>query len=60
MRNGKIDKRRRYFLILDDTAARRYGEKVYGSGYNHSGSHGKIIWSNCLVTFQLREKKGAG
>jgi hypothetical protein len=60
MRNGKIDKRKRYFFIIDDTAARRYGKNVYGSDYNHSGSHGKIIWSNCLVTFQLREKKGVG
>jgi DDE superfamily endonuclease len=58
LRDGKIDKRKHYFLILDDTAVRRYGKGVYGSGYNHSGSHGKTIWSNCLVTFQLREKKG--
>jgi len=60
MQNGKFDKRRRYFLIIDDTAVRRYGRSVYGSGYNHSGNAGKVIWSNCLVTFQLREKKGAG
>ena len=57
MQNGKFDKRRRYFLIIDDTAVRRYGRSVYGSGYNHSGNAGKVIWSNCLVTFQLREKR---
>lgn len=58
MRDVKIDKRKRYFCIIDDTAARRYGKDVYGSGYNHSNSDGGRIWSNCLVTFQLREKKG--
>ena len=58
LRDNKLDKRRRYFFILDDTAVRRYGRSVYGSGYNYDGSLGKIIWSNCLVTFQLREKKG--
>jgi DDE superfamily endonuclease len=58
LRDGKIDKRKSYFLIIDDTAVRRYGKDIYGSGYNYSGSDDTTIWSNCLVTFQLREKKG--
>ena len=33
MRDAKIDKRKRYFFILDDTTLRRYGRDVYGSGY---------------------------
>jgi hypothetical protein len=35
LRNNKIDKRKRYFLIIDDTAVRRYGKDIYGSGYNY-------------------------
>ncbi|MEE8432521.1 MAG: hypothetical protein V3S16_14835 [Candidatus Desulfatibia sp.] len=58
MRDGTLDKRERHFFIIDDTPVRRYGRDIYASGYNHSSSVGSTIWSNCLVTFQLRGKKG--
>lgn len=53
-----IDKRKRYFFVLDDTPVRRYGRSIHGAGYNHDDSTGGIIWGNCLVTFQLAVKKG--
>ncbi len=58
MRDGAIDKRERHFFIIDDTPVGRYGRDIYASGYNYSSSVGSTIWSNCLVTFQLRGKKG--
>lgn len=58
MRDDKIDRRRRFFFIFDDTTVRRYGKNVYGSGVNHDSCSDSRVWSNCLVTFQLRSKKG--
>ncbi len=57
-RDIKFDKRKSYSMILDDTAVRRYGRNIYGCGYNYDSSVGGTIWSNCLVTFVLTEKKG--
>jgi len=57
-RNLKFDKRERYFFIIDDTTVMKYGRNVYGSDYNYSNTVGGKIWSNCLVTFQIKGKKG--
>lgn len=59
-RDIKFDKRKNYFFILDDTPLRRYGREIFASGYNYDGCVDGPIWSNCLVTFLLAEKKGDG
>jgi hypothetical protein len=54
----RIDRRMRHLLILDDTPVKRYGRAIYGSGYHHDDSTGGLVWGNCLVTIQLRTKRG--